>query len=92
MSDWDIPLINAAANGDLSTVSHLLSKGKNINIQCSFGLTPLLWASMNGHERVVSLLIERGADISLKDKVRIILRISFSYLNLGRMDCSYSGL
>ncbi len=79
MSDWDIPLINAAANGDLSTVSHLLSKGKNINIQCSFGLTPLLWASMNGHERVVSLLIERGADIS-QGIVRIRLKYRYFIL------------
>ncbi len=80
MSYWiNIPLIVSAYTGDESRVFRLLSQGEDINIQCCNGCTPLILASMKGHERIVSLLIERGANISHKNRVRVIIISLFDF-------------
>ena len=54
--------------GLVNIVKILLDKGLDVNIQDSYGATPLQVAARNGHEPVVRLLLENEADISTENK------------------------
>lgn len=60
-------IINAAGNGDISTVKHLHSTGQNINEKDYNGATPLMYAIWSGKADVAKYLIEAGADLKAKD-------------------------
>ncbi|KAK4314139.1 hypothetical protein Pmani_014558 [Petrolisthes manimaculis] len=56
----------AARNGDLQIVNHLVNSGCNINIQTSWGVTPLLVATYWGHIEVVKYLLSNGGDPNIQ--------------------------
>lgn len=47
----------------IAELSYALAKGANLNIQDSFGNTPLIVACQNGHSSVCHLLVEHGASL-----------------------------
>ncbi len=56
-------LWHAARNGDLTALSHALSRGASVNARGDYGDTALNQAAENGHLDVVKHLLEAGADI-----------------------------
>lgn len=79
LSDWgaDValtPLHEAAAAGDLATVTHLLSWDVDPNVLGEFqdGVnrrTPLHWAAVMGRSHVIAALLKSGADVNAKDSL-----------------------
>ena len=61
----------AAADGDLSEVTRLLSEGHSPNVFDEIGKTPLHYAAARGHLDVMRLLLASGADVNAHDE-RII--------------------
>lgn len=65
------PMHEAAANGDISTVTKYLDSGVKLNsdydIKKTFGGNPIFSAVFNGHNEIVKLLISRGADVNTTD-------------------------
>ena len=62
------PLLDAAANGDSSTIRELLRDDRyrhKLNVSEYKGDTPLVAAAKNGHLEALELLIAEGADINL---------------------------
>ena len=60
------PIHDAAANGDVAGVQHLLtSDAKLVNARAANGATPLLWACIRGQLEVARLLVAKGADVNL---------------------------
>ena len=64
------PLWDAARDGNLAEVTHLLGLG-NVNInwinEGAQGETPLIVATRNGHIPVVRALLDAGADVNYRD-------------------------
>ena len=56
-------LIEAVREGQLSTVTELLSSGIDVNEPGEQGWTALNWAAGRGDLEMVSLLVENGADV-----------------------------
>jgi len=61
-------LLDAAKNGDTSTVKALIEKGADVNQQGQYGYTPLMWAIERGHTGTALLLINRGADVNIQSE------------------------
>ena len=61
-------LVDAAEQGDRSTVLRLLSKGGNPNTPAADGTTAIMWASANGDVELVRALVRAGADVRLKNQ------------------------
>lgn len=61
------PLHYAAVNGDIHMVDFLIKKGAAVDVQNSFGETPLLFAVWKGHKEVVELLLKHKANPGLKN-------------------------
>ncbi|KAF4438156.1 ankyrin repeat protein [Fusarium austroafricanum] len=57
----------AAYFGIHEAVGSLLQPWQDVDLDDSYGQTPLSWAAQNGHEAVVQLLLEKGANIEAKD-------------------------
>jgi len=61
----------AAANGDISTVTKYLDSGiklsSDYDIKKTYGGNPIFSAVFNGHNEIVELLIARGADVNPTD-------------------------
>ncbi len=55
------PIHDAAAEGDLSTVTRLLDAGDDVNSRGDNGETALNLAILNGHTALAELLLSRGA-------------------------------
>ncbi len=67
-SDLDSELLEAAAQGDASSVALLLDRGADIAARDDEGWTPLHWAAeSNEKPAVAALLLARGADIEARD-------------------------
>jgi len=60
-------LIRAASAGNPEILGLLLERGANVNVQGSYGLTPLHVAAGEGRKEVVKALIAQGADLSVTD-------------------------
>uniref|UniRef100_A0A663FKD5 Uncharacterized protein n=1 Tax=Aquila chrysaetos chrysaetos TaxID=223781 RepID=A0A663FKD5_AQUCH len=56
----------AAANGHLTIMEYLISKGAKIDVKDKKGRTPLHGAAEKGHAESAEVLIEKGADFSIK--------------------------
>jgi ankyrin repeat protein len=56
----------AAMAGDIKLVEMLLAKGADINLQDTYGQTPLYIAAMYRHDAVVRRLLDNGADVNIK--------------------------
>ncbi len=63
-----IPLLAAAASGDLAVATELLQEGVDLEQRDPLGRTPLMLAAANGHEAVVRLLIFGGAQVEATDR------------------------
>ncbi len=61
-------LLAAAAEGDIETVTRLLSEGVGVDTRNSIGQTPLVIASARGYNELAGFLISRGADVNASDK------------------------
>jgi len=59
-----VPLEEAAAYGDLSTVRLLLNSGTDPNYRDREGWPAIHWAAEEGHYEVVSLLLKHGANVN----------------------------
>lgn len=55
------PISDAAAQGHLNIVEHLLDLGVDINYRDADGLTPLALAAREGHFALTRALINQGA-------------------------------
>nr|WP_320157080.1 MULTISPECIES: ankyrin repeat domain-containing protein [unclassified Wolbachia] len=61
-------LLEAAKNGDIAEVRHLITMEASVNTQDKDGSTPLHLAAANGHTKIVSALIkEEGINVYAKD-------------------------
>lgn len=58
----DIPLVEAARDGDLEQVKTLIDSGVPVDSRGEDGYTALMWAARNGHLPVVRYLLKYGAD------------------------------
>ena len=65
----DVPLINAAQQGDVSAVESLLKQGADPNAAAGDGMTALHWAAERGHQKVIELLISSGAALDTKTRI-----------------------
>ena len=65
----DAPLIDAAKQGDIGTVKHLLEHGAELNAATGDGMTALHWAAERGHQKVLELLISSGAAVNVKTRI-----------------------
>lgn len=66
--DESVTLLSAASNGDLASISLLLTEGANPDEKLGPHFDrPLQAAAKMGHEAVVNLLLECGAEINPKD-------------------------
>jgi hypothetical protein len=61
----DAALLEAAAGGDVRTITALLDGGANVNASVSGDGSPLIMAAREGHLAAVQLLLDRGADVNL---------------------------
>ena len=78
-------LINAAGNGDISTVQALLAKGAGVNAKDNNGMTALMHASELGRLEVVQALLAKGADVDAKDdygRTVLIVAVGSTYAHL----------
>lgn len=66
-SGWTA-LMEAAAQGNLTTLQNLLTKKPNVNAQAIDGSTALRAAIYYGHVDVVNALVAHGADVNLRDE------------------------
>ena len=64
LSAQDVGLLQAAAKGDVKTVTAQLAKGASVNTTDGTGDTALLKAATTGAVEVVQLLLDKGADIN----------------------------
>ena len=60
-----VPLEEAAAYGDLSTVQLLLNYGADLNYRDREGWSAIHWAAEDGNWEVVLLLLDNGADVNV---------------------------
>jgi ankyrin repeat protein len=63
----DIPIHDAATDGNIEAVKQHLAAGADVNAKSVFGLTPLHRAASRGHKEIAELLIANGADVNAKD-------------------------
>ncbi|XP_074600327.1 multiple ankyrin repeats single KH domain isoform X2 [Brevipalpus obovatus] len=57
------PLMEAAQEGHIELVRHLIAAGANVNAVTTSGETALMYACENGHTNVAETLIDAGADL-----------------------------
>jgi len=61
------PLVQAAENGDLAVLDHLLAGNVPVNVRDECQWTPLMKASLNGHTEIVMRLLAAGAQPNVID-------------------------
>ena len=57
--DWQLQMVNAAKNGNIETIRHLLNRGANAGAGQTEENTPLAWAAKNKHLNAALLLADR---------------------------------
>ncbi|MCC7438851.1 MAG: ankyrin repeat domain-containing protein [Armatimonadetes bacterium] len=66
-NDPDASWFDAAKQGGLEQMNHLLSGGTAVDTTNEFGETALMMAGWTGNIEVVGMLLERGADVNKRD-------------------------
>jgi ankyrin repeat protein len=66
--DEPAPLLSAAEQGDLPSISRLIADRPDVNVRDACLWTPLMKAALNGHLEAARQLIEAGAEVNLTDK------------------------
>ncbi len=61
-------LIKAVYGRDINLIQSLISNGHNVNLQGSYGWTPLMHATAMCNYKIVKLLIDSGASVEIKDE------------------------
>ena len=65
---YDIPIHQAALDGNIEAVKRHLADGTDMNAKDDrYGGTYLHWTVSGGHKGIVELLIAKGADVNAKD-------------------------
>lgn len=59
------PLHNAANNGHIEVVKHLIKKEADVNVVDKYGRSPLHDAAKHGHIEVVEVLLKKVADVNI---------------------------
>ncbi|MDP2103481.1 MAG: ankyrin repeat domain-containing protein, partial [Candidatus Gracilibacteria bacterium] len=73
-----LPILGAAAIGNLEKCKLLLKEGIDVNSVNDKGITPIFLAAINGHNEVFEFLLEKGADIhKINSKGENILSFMF---------------
>ena len=62
----NIPIINAAMNGNIETTKKAIADGADVNSKDEFGFTALHYTAWYGQKKIVELLIAKGADVNAK--------------------------
>jgi ankyrin repeat protein len=62
ITDLNIRFLQAAYDGDYSTVVDCIKKGVNVNVENWDGSTALMYATGNANKQMVKLLLEKGAN------------------------------
>ena len=63
----DIPITDAAYNGNIEAVKQHLAAGTDVNAKTDWGSTLLHEAAHEGHKEVAELLIAKGTDVNAKE-------------------------
>ncbi len=63
----EVPLIDAARQGEVETVRTLLAEGADVTATNHYGATALTYAADNGNIEILRLLISKGADVNHTD-------------------------
>ncbi len=63
----ELALFEAAHNGQLTDVEHLVAAGTTVDAMDEENRTPMMFAAFNGHRQVVSFLLTKGAEVDSKD-------------------------
>lgn len=61
------PLLNASAEGDLKSITSLVTSKVDINVKDKAGHTALMLAASNGHKDAAKFLLTNKADVNIKD-------------------------
>lgn len=64
-STFDMPLLEAAEQGDVTRMQRLLTAGADVNATLDGDGSPLIAAARKGHVEAVTFLLDRGADPNL---------------------------
>ncbi len=65
--DDGILLVYAAQHGYIDIMKLLIEKGAEVNLEDSYGMTPLYWAAINNNEDMTKFLIEeKGAEVDFE--------------------------
>jgi tricorn protease len=62
-------LWEAARNGDVKAVEHLLAEGADVNARTRYGATALWFASYKNRQPVIDVLLKHRADVNVVDNV-----------------------
>ncbi|KAJ4258131.1 hypothetical protein NW762_008272 [Fusarium torreyae] len=83
-TDWDqqnyrghTAIYLAAASGHVSTVSALIEKGVELNVECGAYGSPLYAACFRGHQEIVTKLLQSGASFTCGSKFENVLDAAF---------------
>ena len=63
------PIVEAAREGDVDAVRHLIESGADVNVAGGDGMTPLHWAAEHGDLEITRLLLEAGADVAAGTRI-----------------------
>jgi ankyrin repeat protein len=66
-SDGATALHKAAEYGNAEVVKTLLDAEADVDVQDSYGYTPLIYATLNGHTEIVKMLVDVKADVDVQD-------------------------
>ena len=61
----EVPIVDAAKNGDRDALHSLLEEGADVNARAGDGSSALLWASYRDDLESADLLIGAGADVNI---------------------------
>lgn len=67
MSDDDLPIHQAARNGDVAELQNLVAAGSSVNLEKDNGMTPLYLACQEGHVEAAQFLMQEGANLNKAD-------------------------
>ena len=68
VKDWNVALLKAASDGELSILNEAIRKKGNVEAtQGENEVTPLMLAAINNHKAILSALISAGANVDARD-------------------------
>jgi hypothetical protein len=81
---WDSKFQQSLQNGDLQTISGVLSGGTPVDVRFAFDQTPLMLAIRYGQNETAEFLLKNGADMKLSDRYGLAaIHYAVEYGNLA---------